>query len=155
MVKKKGSTERAVLTVRETADALGIGINQTYEAIRSGEIRSLKIGKRSSSRAWPWKRSSQGLREGCAHDREQSPRAGDPRPPRRPTSSGIRSLTKRPRPCGRSRDTSPNSPTRQATRSTSIEAALTDDAGIAPEELEALAATLRKLRDDLTAYRLD
>jgi excisionase family DNA binding protein len=46
MAKRKGDTERAVLTVKETADVLGIGLNQAYEAIRSGAIPSLKIGKR-------------------------------------------------------------------------------------------------------------
>jgi excisionase family DNA binding protein len=35
-----------VLTVRETAKALGLGINQTYAAIRAGDIPSLRIGKR-------------------------------------------------------------------------------------------------------------
>ena len=38
MTKNKGAAERAVLTVRETADILGIGINLAYEAIRAGQI---------------------------------------------------------------------------------------------------------------------
>jgi excisionase family DNA binding protein len=35
-----------VLTVKETAKALGLGLNQTYEAIRCGLIPSMRIGKR-------------------------------------------------------------------------------------------------------------
>jgi excisionase family DNA binding protein len=34
------------LTVKETAKALGLGLNQTYEAIRCGLIPSMRIGKR-------------------------------------------------------------------------------------------------------------
>ena len=33
-------------TVRETAKLLRMGINQTYEAIHTGEIPSVKIGQR-------------------------------------------------------------------------------------------------------------
>jgi excisionase family DNA binding protein len=43
---KEKDPKRAVMTVRETAEALGIGINQAYEAIREGQIPSLRIGKR-------------------------------------------------------------------------------------------------------------
>jgi excisionase family DNA binding protein len=46
MTKHKGTAVRAVLTVKEAADTLGIGINQAYDAIKSGQIPSLKIGKR-------------------------------------------------------------------------------------------------------------
>ena len=35
-----------VLTVKETAKVLGLGLNQTYEAIRGGLIPSMRIGKR-------------------------------------------------------------------------------------------------------------
>jgi excisionase family DNA binding protein len=35
-----------VLTVRETAKELGLGINQTYAAIRAGIIPSLRVGRR-------------------------------------------------------------------------------------------------------------
>jgi excisionase family DNA binding protein len=35
-----------VLTVKETAKVLGLGLNQTYEAIRCGLIPSMRIGKR-------------------------------------------------------------------------------------------------------------
>jgi excisionase family DNA binding protein len=38
--------ERATLTIREAAEALGIGLNQAYEAARSGQIPSIRIGKR-------------------------------------------------------------------------------------------------------------
>lgn len=34
-----------VLKVREVAAELRIGINQAYEAVRDGRIRSVKIGK--------------------------------------------------------------------------------------------------------------
>jgi excisionase family DNA binding protein len=34
------------LTVREASQLSALGINQTYEAIRRGEIPSIKIGRR-------------------------------------------------------------------------------------------------------------
>jgi excisionase family DNA binding protein len=46
VAKNKGAAERAALTVREAADILGLGINQTYEGIRAGQIPSIKVGKR-------------------------------------------------------------------------------------------------------------
>ncbi len=39
-------TKRLTVTVAETAAKLGIGRNQAYEAIRRGEIPSIRIGKR-------------------------------------------------------------------------------------------------------------
>ena len=39
-------TERATLTVAETAARLGLGRNATYEAIRRGEIPALRVGRR-------------------------------------------------------------------------------------------------------------
>ena len=38
--------DRATYTVRETAAKLGLGFNQTYQAIRRGEIPALRIGGR-------------------------------------------------------------------------------------------------------------
>ena len=38
--------EALTQTVRETAKELGIGVNQAYEAVRRGEIPTIKIGKR-------------------------------------------------------------------------------------------------------------
>jgi excisionase family DNA binding protein len=38
--------EKQTLTVPETARVLGIGRNSAYEAVRTGEIPSLKIGRR-------------------------------------------------------------------------------------------------------------
>jgi excisionase family DNA binding protein len=38
--------ERKTLTVTEAAKALGICRNKAYEAARSGEIPTIKIGKR-------------------------------------------------------------------------------------------------------------
>ncbi len=38
--------ERKTLTIPETAKILGIGLNQTYEAAKRGEIPTIKIGKR-------------------------------------------------------------------------------------------------------------
>ncbi|MCZ6708554.1 MAG: helix-turn-helix domain-containing protein [Chloroflexi bacterium] len=35
-----------VLTVQETADALGISLNSAYEGIRRGDIPHLRIGRR-------------------------------------------------------------------------------------------------------------
>lgn len=46
MAKKKAATERLVLTVQEVADALGIGISQAYDAIRSGQIPSIRINEK-------------------------------------------------------------------------------------------------------------
>jgi excisionase family DNA binding protein len=46
MTNGKDTPKRAVMTVKETAEALGIGLNQAYEGIRSGQIPSLRIGKR-------------------------------------------------------------------------------------------------------------
>jgi excisionase family DNA binding protein len=39
-------TERATLTVYEAAKLLGVGRNQTYQAIREGKIPHLRIGSR-------------------------------------------------------------------------------------------------------------
>lgn len=38
--------ERETVTVEEASKALGIGRNTAYEAVKSGEIPSIKIGKR-------------------------------------------------------------------------------------------------------------
>jgi hypothetical protein len=46
MAKNKSVAERAVLTVRETADVLGIGINQAYEAIKAGQIPNIRINEK-------------------------------------------------------------------------------------------------------------
>jgi excisionase family DNA binding protein len=42
----KDDPKRKTLTVTETAKVLGIGRNQCYEAIRRGELPTIKIGKR-------------------------------------------------------------------------------------------------------------
>ncbi len=36
----------ATLSVEETAEILGIGRNSAYEGVRTGEIPSIRIGKR-------------------------------------------------------------------------------------------------------------
>jgi Helix-turn-helix domain len=46
MAKNKGAAERAVLPVRETADVLGIGVNQCYAAIKDGQIPHIKINEK-------------------------------------------------------------------------------------------------------------
>jgi excisionase family DNA binding protein len=38
--------EALTQSVRQTAEELGIGVNQAYEAVRRGEIPNIKIGKR-------------------------------------------------------------------------------------------------------------
>ncbi len=38
--------EIATLSVEETAKVLGIGRNSAYEGVRTGEIPSIRIGKR-------------------------------------------------------------------------------------------------------------
>ena len=40
-----GSTGHDVLKVREVAQELRCGINQAYELVRTGQIRSIKIGR--------------------------------------------------------------------------------------------------------------
>jgi excisionase family DNA binding protein len=39
-------TKRLTMTIPEAAEKLGIGRNQGYEAARSGQIPTIKIGKR-------------------------------------------------------------------------------------------------------------
>ena len=47
MAKNKGAAERTpLLTVRETADVLGIGVNQAYAAVKAGQIPSIKINEK-------------------------------------------------------------------------------------------------------------
>jgi excisionase family DNA binding protein len=46
MVKERDPSKRVVMTVKETADALGIGLNQAYEAIQRGDIPHLRLNKR-------------------------------------------------------------------------------------------------------------
>ena len=38
--------KRATLSVEETAEVLGIGRNSAYEGVRTGQIPSIRIGKR-------------------------------------------------------------------------------------------------------------
>ena len=40
-----GPILRPVMTVREAAEALGIGLNSAYEAIARGEIPHIRIGR--------------------------------------------------------------------------------------------------------------
>ena len=42
----KENMESATLSVEETAKVLGIGRNSAYEGVRTGEIPSIRIGKR-------------------------------------------------------------------------------------------------------------
>jgi excisionase family DNA binding protein len=39
-------TEPLTYTVEQTKDLVGLGLNQTYEAIRKGELPSIRIGRR-------------------------------------------------------------------------------------------------------------
>jgi excisionase family DNA binding protein len=43
---RKARPPRIVLTVREAADALGIGLNQAYEAVKAGHIPSIRWEKK-------------------------------------------------------------------------------------------------------------
>jgi excisionase family DNA binding protein len=48
-----GAQEHELLTVEETAEILHIGRDKAYSLIRTGQLRSIKIGKlRRVSRAW-------------------------------------------------------------------------------------------------------
>ena len=40
------TTKRLTMTIPEAAERLGIGRNQGYEAARSGQIPTIRIGKR-------------------------------------------------------------------------------------------------------------
>ena len=42
----ENSTNRAVLTVDETAEVLGISRNSAYKAVAEGQIPSIRVGKR-------------------------------------------------------------------------------------------------------------
>lgn len=43
---RSGHIERQTLTVEEAARVLGIGRNSAYEAVRRGEIPTIRIGRR-------------------------------------------------------------------------------------------------------------
>jgi excisionase family DNA binding protein len=43
---KAAGIERRTYTVEEAGQLLGVGRNQAYEAVRSGTLPSIKIGKR-------------------------------------------------------------------------------------------------------------
>ena len=53
--------EQLTQSVRQTAKELGIGVNQTYEAVRRGEIPNIKIGKRILVLREPLKRMLLGV----------------------------------------------------------------------------------------------
>ena len=46
MVTDPTRTERKTVTVEEAARMLGVGRNTAYEAVRTGELPSLRIGRR-------------------------------------------------------------------------------------------------------------
>jgi excisionase family DNA binding protein len=46
MTKRKEEEAAVTLTVRETATHLRIGLSAAYAAVKTGEIPSIKIGKR-------------------------------------------------------------------------------------------------------------
>jgi excisionase family DNA binding protein len=43
---RRAAQRRMTLTVNETAERLGIGRNQAYEAVKNGQIPAIRIGKR-------------------------------------------------------------------------------------------------------------
>lgn len=43
---RRAEQRRMTLTVNETAERLGIGRNQAYEAVKRGEIPVIRIGRR-------------------------------------------------------------------------------------------------------------
>ena len=53
-------------SVRQTAKELGIGVNQAYEAVRRGEIPTIKIGKRILVLRKPWRKKLEGGEVGAA-----------------------------------------------------------------------------------------
>ncbi len=44
--KSAKGAERAVFTVREAADLLGLGIISAYSAVRRGDVPSVRVGRR-------------------------------------------------------------------------------------------------------------
>lgn len=42
----KGTYEKATVTVGEAAEILGIGRNLAYEAVKSGKIPSIRLGRK-------------------------------------------------------------------------------------------------------------
>jgi hypothetical protein len=47
-------------TVRQAAKDAGIGVNQAYEAVRRGEIPTMRIGKRILVLRKPWRKMLEG-----------------------------------------------------------------------------------------------
>ena len=46
MSEMRDRIDRLTVTIPEVAEALGIGLNQAYEAAKRGEIPTIRIGKR-------------------------------------------------------------------------------------------------------------
>lgn len=40
------NTMKIAYTIKETAQALGCGLNKTYELVKTGELRSFQFGKK-------------------------------------------------------------------------------------------------------------
>jgi hypothetical protein len=53
-------------SVRQTAKELCIGVNQAYEAVRRGEIPTIRIGKRILVLRKPWRKKLEGGETGFA-----------------------------------------------------------------------------------------
>ena len=53
-------------SVRQTAKELGIGVNQAYDAVRRGEIPTIRIGKRILVLRKPWRKKLEGGEAGAA-----------------------------------------------------------------------------------------
>jgi hypothetical protein len=47
-------------SVRQAAKDAGIGVNQAYEAVRRGEIPTIRIGKRILVLRKPWRKKLEG-----------------------------------------------------------------------------------------------
>jgi len=53
-------SERLTESVREAAKEAGIGVNQSYDAVRRGEIPHIKLGKRILVLRKPWRKMLEG-----------------------------------------------------------------------------------------------
>ena len=53
-------------SVRQAAKDAGIGVNQAYEAVRRGEIPTIRIGKRILVLRKPWRKKLEGSETGTA-----------------------------------------------------------------------------------------
>ena len=45
-IKEDKNTMKIAYTIKETAQALGCGLNKTYDLVKTGELKSFRFGKK-------------------------------------------------------------------------------------------------------------